>query len=423
MPPSCPVHGAGQRKVNQPGERHEPATEWVERAGERVLAVRSFEVARAVLRLPEGTQQAGFLGDVVLARSEVRLPILYNEGAEHREQRSATARFFAPKVVDRDYRELIDEVVEQALAMVKAGGPVRLDELAMRLATTVAARVVGLTNSDQHRMAARLERFFSQDVNLGPDLRKPLVLFAFLRNQGRMMTFHLRDVVPAIRARRRAPGPDVISHLIGKGYKNLDILPECLTFAAAGMVTTREFIQMATWHLLENPDLRGRYLAGETAERLAILEEVLRLEPVVGHLKRRTTAAVSLVVDGEPLEVPAGTRIDVQTRSVNLDPAVMGPHGACLHPDRTLPRGVPRSGLAFGDGHHKCPGEFLALAESDALLRRLLALDLRLDRAPRVVFVDVVAGYALREFVVSLGSHDAWRASAADLTQPVSPGA
>jgi cytochrome P450 len=38
---------------------------------------------------------------------------------------------------------------------------------------------------------------------------------------------------------------------------NREILRECLMGEAAGMVTTREFIVMACWYLLEREDLRG----------------------------------------------------------------------------------------------------------------------------------------------------------------------
>jgi len=80
------------------------------------------------------------------------------------------------------------------------------------------------------------------------------------------------------------PRDDVISNLVPQDYTDEEILVECITCAAAGMVTTREFISMATWHLLEQPELRATYLAAEQAERYAILDEILRLEPVVGHL-------------------------------------------------------------------------------------------------------------------------------------------
>jgi cytochrome P450 len=66
-------------------------------------------------------------------------------------------------------------------------------------------------------------------------------------------------------------------------------------------------------------------------------------------------------------------------------------------PGRSLPRGVAPQVLAFGDGHHRCPGAFLAIRESDVLLRRLLIWqDVEAASEPRVTFNEVVKGYEVR---------------------------
>jgi cytochrome P450 len=83
----------------------------------------------------------------------------------------------------------------------------------------------------------------------------------------RMLRFYVLDIRPAILARRKAPREDVISHLLAKGHTDLEILEECLTYATAGMVTTREFIGVATWHLLEDDALRHEYVTADQAAR------------------------------------------------------------------------------------------------------------------------------------------------------------
>jgi cytochrome P450 len=80
-----------------------------------------------------------------------------------------------------------------------------------------------------------------------------------------LLGFYHLDVKPAIRVRRRYRSADVISQLLQQGFNDVEILTEALTCAAAGMATTREFITVAAWQLLDEPELRSRYLAGREA--------------------------------------------------------------------------------------------------------------------------------------------------------------
>src|SRR5579859_7441027 len=130
-------------------------------------------------------------------------------------------------------------------------------------------------------MGNRLDAFFhqgSQTQQRHPLLRwKPLATLYGILQQRSMLSFYWLDVRPAIRARKRQVQEDVISHLLSQRYSDPEILTECVTYAAAGMATTREFISIAAWHLLEHPDLRARYLAAPEEERLEMLHETLRL--------------------------------------------------------------------------------------------------------------------------------------------------
>jgi len=211
------------------------------------------------------------------------------------------------------------------------------------------------------------------------------------------------DVRPAIRARRRQPREDVISHLIAEGYTDADILVECVTYGTAGMVTTRELICMAAWHLLQNAPLRERYLVAGQPERFAILNEVIRLEPVVGHLYRRVTEPLDVSDGVRSWTIPAGHLVDVCIRPANTDPAAVGERPLDLCPRRTLPSGVNQAVLSFGDGAHKCPGQPLAILESDVLLRGLFARDPRILSDPELGWDDLIAGYTLRGFELELG--------------------
>ncbi len=329
------------------------------------------------------------------------MAVLFQEGEEHQKQRVATARFFAPRVVDTRYRELMNTLSDALVGKLQEDGHALLDDMSLDLAVAVAAEIIGLTDSDRARMSQRLNRSLSQGSV--PNGRLSLAL-RLLRSQWRMWRFYRLDVVPAIEARRTKPREDVISHLLSQGYTNREILRECLMYGTAGMVTTREFIVMAGWYLLERDDLRSRFLAADEAGRIAVLEEILRLEPVVGSLYRRAEEDITLDDAGRTVSIPKGALVEIDVRAVNADPAVAGECPHRLDPDRERGGKIPASGISFGDGHHRCPGASVALQESAIFLDKLLRLPgLRLSSPPVVTWNPIIASYELRGAMLTFG--------------------
>ncbi len=252
------------RKLSPPGTEAGPALERVEGAGEPVWVVRSFELARRILREPDATRQAGFGADRVFRARSMRPPILYLEGDQHRLQRRAAARFFAPVVIE-SYRPMMEGLADQLVGRLRAERATDLTRLAMRMAVQVAARVIGLTDSSVTGMSRRLGAFFASNplaVGRGPAARVRGVL-----GGARTAHFYAADVKPAIRARRRHAREDIISQLIELGFSDVEILTECITYAAAGMATTRELMSAAAWHLIDDPALLGRYRSGDVVGR------------------------------------------------------------------------------------------------------------------------------------------------------------
>lgn len=395
----CP----NRRKIWLAGEAESPRVE----LKDGVWHIRSLPAVRQVLRESAATKQGGFNADTVRDSARLRLPILFADGEVHRTQRAAIARFFAPKTVDNRYRQMMIDLADDLVAQVLAAGGAQLDDITMRYSVAVAAEVVGLTNSDQAAMARRLDRFFSMPLApLGQTLAaaswpqrlatKATQLLQTARGQAHMWDFFLRDVRPAIKARRANPQEDVISYLIGQDYRDLEILIECVTYGAAGMVTTREYIGIATWHLLGNTELREQYLAAEEPERYKILWEILRLEPIVGHLRRRTTAPITLLDGDDTYEIPADAMLDLYIRAANADPEYLGETRLDLCPGRALPPKIKPEVMSFGDGPHRCPGNAIAIQESDIFLTRLLKLPLVIDHEPDIGWADLIAGYELR---------------------------
>jgi cytochrome P450 len=362
--------------------------------------VRSFDLARQVLRASDSVVQAGFGAErIARAGNKMRPPILYLEGSPHRSQRKAAARFFAPKVTE-DYRAMMEALSEDLVGRLRTDRAIDLSQLSLRMAVQVAGRVVGLTNSSTKGMTRRLDTFFETDPAARPSSPRTWLRLAW--SQSALLRFFYLDVKPAIRARRRQRSEDVISQLIESGFKDFDILTECVTYGAAGMVTTREFITVGAWHLLDDAELLARYRAAELEERLEILNETLRLEPVVGHLFRRTTTGLTLVSTGVEQHLPPGTLIDLDIRAINADAAIVGAEPLSLCPERPLPRTVPPTLMSFGDGNHRCPGAPLAIMETEVFLTTLFSHDVVALGPPSVRWNPVSQGYDLDGFMIKL---------------------
>lgn len=397
----CPVHHAG-RKTSRGDDAARPAVEMVD----GTWRIRSHDAVREVLRSPDAVQ-AGFAVEAV-RRGPARdnEPVLYADGEVHRQQRKAIARFFAPATVQRRYRDLMESRADALVADIVAKGSVELSRYTLRYSIDVASRVVGLTNSDPDEMARRLEVFFEPPA---PGLRergrfaKLATIVRSARMSQPLLRFRTHDVQPAIEARRARREEDVISHLLDCGYSDDEILIECITYAAAGMVTTREYISMVTWHLLQNEPAHAAYLAGDQAGRYRILDEILRVEPVVGALYRRTTAPLTLTVNGSEVTIPAGARLEISVRGANADEDAVGHDPLGLCPARELASGVRGEAMAFGDGPHRCPGNAIAIAESDIFLTRLLAHPVRLVSVPHIEWDELISGYAIRGLRIAVG--------------------
>ncbi|GHF39721.1 cytochrome P450 [Amycolatopsis bartoniae] len=382
----------GTRKL----DRGTPASTCpVTRAHDGTWQVRGYDEARELLRSTE-TRQAG-LGVETVSKlpRRVRRPVLYRDGPEHREDRRQTARFFTPRRVDEHYRPIMVEIAEREVAGLRAAGRAELSDLSFALAIDVVRAVLGLTAS-RPGIRRRLERFFPEKFGR-PGFTSLHGLYWTFRQNANWLRIYLADVRPALRARRREPRDDLISHLLAQGCTAAEVLGECLTFAAAGMVTTREFVCVAAWHLTSDPALLARYRAAGEPERLAILHEILRLEPVIARITRRTTAPLTL---GD-VAVPPGERVEVLVDEANTDPAAVGEQPLTLRPDRTVPN---PAGLSFGDGPHRCPGAPIAILETDVLLTRLFALDgFRLEGEPRVTHREEISGYEIRGLAAVTG--------------------
>lgn len=364
----------------------------------KVVELSDIRSAQSLLRLQNVTTQAGFTAERIPPKFFARRPILIDDGPAHDEHRKQLVQFFTPKALKEKHSAFIEQIAEELVADAARTGACNVDDVGFIFSVKIASQIVGLTESNTRKLAKRLEAFF----------RQPPVNHT-LQNHGRtqrqwaqaarnallpLLSLYINDVRPAIRARKKHPKNDIISHLLQQGFSSREIFMECLTYGTAGMVTTREFISMVMLHMLENETLASRFLVASEPERFAILNEIIRLEPPVAHLYRRVAGT------SEVCEYATGTLVDVNVREANRDAEVFAPHPDALCPERKLSAAV-RGGLSFGDGAHRCPGSHLALLETDVIVRRMLQAGARLQHAPERGFDTLVQGYQLRNFTVT----------------------
>ena len=356
--------------------------------------IHSYDFARDIMRSPAVLQ--GMQSDYFKDKEPSKVPVIFLDGELHKKRRAQLARYFTPKAIKDRHRKVMDDTTAELMAGLRRRGQGQLDVMSLRLACDVAAEIVGLTNTNADAMSSRLRKKFSASgKRKRPGLRGKL---GALEDVVRTLWFFRRDVVPAIRHRQTHDRDDVISFLVREGYSDQEILVECMTYATAGMITTREFIVMVAWHLLEKEDLRAQFLSGGEDVQFAILDEVLRIDPVAAYVYRRAEEDLT-TSDGR--EVKAGEQFLIDIRNINLDQAATGECPHAIDAERSKRQKMPSNWFSFADGPHRCPGAQVAMHETRVFIDALLRVPgIRLARQPTVGWIEEINGYELHGAIV-----------------------
>jgi cytochrome P450 len=266
------------------------------------------------------------------------------------------------------------------------------------MATVIATAVVGLNPTPG--LIRRLDVMLHAPAMSSNPIKAK---FQFYEGHYRRFAFFFADVLPAIRRRRKNPQNDVISYMISKNKKPLEIWVECIVYGAAGLATTQEFICVVLLHCMKDEKLRALMASDNVDARYEALNEILRLEPVIGNIYRKAKEPVTVKSNGQEVTIPPGERIAFHIYDVNVDPHAVKETPHELHPHRELEKGVYRSMLGFGSGPHRCAGEHLALAETDVFIHKLLKLPgLRIESGPDIIRNDTVEGYEINNLILAV---------------------
>jgi cytochrome P450 len=158
------------------------------------------------------------------------------------------------------------------------------------------------------------------------------------------------------------------------------IVDNILTFLFAGHETTASLLTSAFYELANNSSLRKRLQSSLNDELdgssdkilIAFISEVLRMYPAAPFTMREVVREGINMGDDLGI-VPPGYLVTYSIAGTLLDDETTFPKPKAFDLDRWLSKSDAKiSSIPFGGGNRVCPGRFLAISESLALLRLVL---------------------------------------------------
>ena len=343
------------------------------RPRERLYVLSRFADCEAVLADPAfGRIEED---DARLAPGQAQAPVFSNRGPnarsilrlnppDHTRLRRLVARAFTPARV-RELAPRVEALTAELLDGALNGPGARFDlisGLAQPLPVAVISELLGIPPGDRPRLVA-----WSQALARALD---PAFLVSEEERAGQRQAraefaAYLRGLLPS---RRRSPGADLISALIGVhdadgSLTEDELIGLSMLLLIAGHETTRSLIGASVLALLRHPAELAALAADPSLAEQAV-EEALRYDPPVQVVSR--FALKSTEIAGGT--IAAGSFVIMLLGAANRDGALCADAGQF-----SVRRQVPRH-LAFGHGIHFCLGAPLARLEAVIALRQLLPL-------------------------------------------------
>src|SRR5215218_5876315 len=278
---------------------------------------------------------------------------------DHTRERALLMRLITPKRL-RENEDFMWRLADQQLDEFVANGRCEfIDEFSQPFAMLVVADLLGVPEADHRRFREGSGMLGTVgEVSAGTDGQQT----------GNALGWLDAWFAEYIEDRRRNPRDDVLTDLALATYPDgstpeVTAVVRTSTFLfAAGQETTARLLASALKQLALNPGLQDELRANH--DRIPnFIEETLRVESPVKadfRLTRRTTTIGDV-------EVAAGTPVMLLNGAANRDPGRFE-CPAEFRADRLN----TMDHLAFGRGHHSCPGAPLARAEGRISIERIL---------------------------------------------------
>ncbi|AUA12754.1 cytochrome P450 [Streptomyces sp. SID8382] len=238
-----------------------------------------------------------------------------------------------------------------------------VDHFSYPFPVTVICRLLGVPQEDEPRFHAWADTV-AAGLDPDPDADEGAAERRRVSRQARTdLAVYLSEL---IEERRRAPGDDMLSALVGwegpEGrMSRVELLSTAALLLVAGHETTVNLITNGMLTLLRNPEVLAR-LRNDPHLVVPLVEELLRFDPPVQMLPRRTPLSE---IDIAGVTIPRGASVWLLLASGNRDPQRF------LDPDRFEPQRRDNQHLGFGSGVHSCFGAPLARLEAQIALTEL----------------------------------------------------
>jgi cytochrome P450 len=290
------------------------------------------------------------------------------------------------------YRELIAGIARAEIERWPRGEPQRLRPRMQALTLEVILHaVLGVSDParrEELRHALRQllamgtdPRWGSLFVVLGPERLADFAPFRRRRDPvDRLLYAEIAERRAASDASAEPEGADIMSMLLaarhedGSPMSDSELRDELMTLLVAGHETTANALAWAGERLARHPGVLERLAAEartgtETAYVSAVVQETLRLRPVISIVQR--VLAAPLTVAG--YELPAGTVVTPALYLVNRRPDVY-PDPERFDPERFLGQAPGTyTWIPFGGGVRRCLGAAFAQFEMETVLHELAA--------------------------------------------------
>lgn len=245
--------------------------------------------------------------------------------------------------LEHGVRELTVSLIE---GFVKNGRCDFVHEFAEQLPLRVFMQLVDLPLSHLPKLKQLADTFTRPDGSITPD--EASAQFAAY-------------IQPILAERKAGDGTDMLSNIsraevFGRPLTQDEATRLAIQVLVGGLDTVVNFMSFTMQLLAQAPEVQDR-IAADRGQIPAAINEALRRLPLVSSARE---VIADTVVDGVTLK--AGVMVVAPTELYAINPR-MNPDPLRYDLDRTV-----RNHMAFGSGHHTCPGQFLARLEMKVLL-------------------------------------------------------